>query len=107
MLKQPIFRDERLRRAMASAPCACCGLWHYSQCAHIGGLAQGKGAKLKVPDSHAAALCTVHPDPVAKRMVIGCHEKFDQHQINEESGWEFIAKTYIWLIEDGRLRVVA
>ena len=47
MQKQPIFRSERLRKAVAAAPCACCGIWGYSQAAHIGGLAEGKGGKLK------------------------------------------------------------
>jgi len=103
MLKQPIFRSERLRKAVAAAPCACCGLWGYSQAAHIGGLAEGKGGRLKVPDSHIAALCMIHPNAKGE-LVLGCHDEFDQHRIPPERGWEFIAKTYIWLIEDGRLK---
>lgn len=104
MQKKPIFRSEPLRRAVAQAPCACCGRWGYSQAAHIGGLAQGKGDKLKVPDSHIAALCTVHPgNGIGGALKPGCHEDFDQHRIPAERGWEFIAKTYIWLVENGLL----
>jgi hypothetical protein len=105
MQKREIFRDIRLRKAAAAAPCACCGIWGYSQAAHVGGLAEGKGGKLKVPDSHIAALCTIHPNPRSPdKLTLGCHEDFDQHRIPAERGWEFIAKTYIWLVENGRLR---
>ena len=103
MQKRPIFRSERLRKAVAAAPCACCGIWGFSQAAHIGGLAEGKGGKLKVPDSHIAALCTVHTNGRGT-LVPGCHEDFDQHRVPAERGWEFIAKTYIWLVENERLK---
>jgi len=81
-------------------------VWLYSQAAHVGGLADGKGRGLKVPDSHVAALCAPHPSNKAGILVPGCHADFDEHRIDADRGWEFIAKTYIWLIEDGRLRVV-
>jgi hypothetical protein len=109
MLKQDVFRSERLRQAVAAVPCVCCGLWNYTQAAHIGGLAEGKGGALKVPDSHIASLCTLHPGfgpGGSHQLVSGCHELFDLHQIDAARGWEFIAKTYIWLVENGRLKVV-
>jgi hypothetical protein len=102
--KREIYRDERLRRAIASLACVCCGRHGYTQSAHIGGVAEGKGMRLKVSDSLEAALCTVHPE--GSFLVDGCHEKFDQYKIDNDRGWEFIAKTYVALIEAGLIRVV-
>lgn len=103
LLKTPIYRDEKLRRAIATLPCVCCGRHGYTQAAHIGGVAEGKGMRLKVSDSLEAALCTLHPE--GGHLVAGCHEKFDQYQIDNDRGWEFIAKTYAALIEAGLLKV--
>ena len=106
--KVPIFRNETLLRQVATLPCVCCGIWGYTQAAHIGGLAEGKGGALKVSDSRIAALCTVHPDPrgLGFPLALGCHEQFDQGKIDPSRGVEFIALTYIALIEGGKLKVV-
>ena len=67
-------RSEAYRRAVASLPCAICGVPGYSQCAHSN---SGKGAGIKASDLDSFPLCTVHP--VADgRLVQGCHERFDQ-----------------------------
>ena len=103
LLKQPIYRDDNLRRAIATLPCVCCGRWGSTQAAHIGGVQEGKGMRIKVSDSLEAALCTVHEE--GGKLVEGCHEKFDQYKIDNERGWEFIARTYVALLEAGLLKV--
>ena len=67
-------RSEAYRRAVASLPCAICGLYGYSQCAHSN---SGKGAGIKASDLDSFPLCTVHPGADG-RLVQGCHENFDQ-----------------------------
>jgi hypothetical protein len=106
LLKQPIYRDEKLRMAIATLPCVCCGRWGYTQAAHVGGVQEGKGMRIKVSDTLEAALCTINPSGPGQTLVDGCHEKFDKYQIDNERGWEFIAKTYIALVEAGKLKVV-
>ena len=72
--KDAPVRSEAYRRAVASLPCAICGVPGYSQCAHSN---SGKGAGIKASDLDSFPLCTVHP--VADgRLVQGCHERFDQ-----------------------------
>ncbi len=101
--KQTNYRNPDLLEAVSTIPCVSCFVWHKTQAAHIGGLAEGKGGALKVADSHVAGLCTVHR--VGHHLVDGCHERFDQHKIDGSRAWEFIAKTYIALIESGLLKV--
>ena len=67
-------RSEAYRRAVASLPCAICGVPGYSQCAHSN---SGKGAGIKASDLDSFPLCTVHPGADG-RLVQGCHENFDQ-----------------------------
>ncbi|HUD65620.1 MAG TPA: hypothetical protein VMQ17_13615 [Candidatus Sulfotelmatobacter sp.] len=105
--KQPIFRSEPLRRAVASLHCVCCGIHGWTQCAHIGGLKEGKGRSLKVSDSRVAALCGPHPSPMgpAYPYVPGCHADLDQGRIDSARGPEFVAETYVLLMEQRKLRV--
>ena len=103
LLKKPIYRDDALRRAIAKLPCVCCGRWGHTQAAHIGGVQEGKGMRIKVSDSLEAALCTIHREGGA--LVDGCHEKFDKYQIDNDRGYEFIALTYVALVEAGLLKV--
>jgi len=98
-LKTPIYRNEALLRAVHEIACVCCGAWGYTQAAHVGGVAQGKGRGIKVSDSRIAALCCDRPQKV------GCHTQFDQHKIDQARGPEFIAATYIALIEAGLIVV--
>ena len=71
--KDAPVRSEAYRRAVASLPCAICGVPGYSQAAHAN---QGKGMGMKACDMTCFPLCTVHP--VADgRLVQGCHERFD------------------------------
>ena len=72
--KDAPVRSEAYRRAVASLPCAICGVPGYSQAAHAN---QGKGMGMKACDMTCFPLCTVHP--VADgTLVQGCHERFDQ-----------------------------
>ena len=56
--KDAPVRSEAYRRAVASLPCAICGVPGYSQCAHSN---SGKGAGIKASDLDSFPLCTVHP----------------------------------------------
>ena len=103
-LKEVIYRNEKLRRAVAKLPCVCCGLHGFTQCAHIGGVAEGKGMGIKVPDTDVAALCTLHPNNLGK-LVDGCHEKLDRHEIDPALGPTFIARTFRGLLLEGLLVV--
>jgi hypothetical protein len=104
-LKKPIFRSEPLRRAVADLHCVCCGIHGYTQAAHIGGVGEGKGMGIKVPDSHIAALCGPHMGRGGHGLVPGCHIDFDHRAIDGDRGWEFVAKTYIALVESGAIAV--
>ena len=66
------MRNEKYRRAVASLPCACCGIEGYSQAAHANGIEYGKGTGIKADDSACFPLCSDRPG------VRGCHSLFDQ-----------------------------
>ena len=72
VLKEAPLRSERYRRAVASLPCAYCGIEGYSQHAHEN---DGKGARLKVDDRRAMPLCCSRPG------IEGCHVAFDQYRL--------------------------
>src|SRR3974390_1672224 len=100
------FRSETYRRYIASLPCAHCGLEGYSQAAHVGGLAEGKGGGLKVSDARCIPLCGDRPE------VAGCHTKFDRHErpferLGTANEWgERVAKEIIFqALESGVLVV--
>ncbi len=107
--KRHIYRNERLLRVVALLPCVCCGIYGYTQAAHVGGVKEGKGLALKVPDSQIAALCGPHPSPLGPSYpyMPGCHSDFDEGRIDRTRGPEFTALTYCALIEQGHLRVRA
>ena len=65
-------RSEAYRRAVASLPCAHCGIEGYSQHAHEN---DGKGARMKVDDRRAMPLCCSRPG------IEGCHVAFDQYRL--------------------------
>lgn len=98
------FRSEALRRAIHELPCAECNIVGYSQVAHSNSYRHGKGRGLKASDAATFPLCCDRPG------IQGCHSKFDQYilytraQVENKTD-EFIAKTYIALIESGALRV--
>lgn len=62
-------RSEALRRAVASLPCAICGVYGYSQAAHAN---QGKGAGVKACDLTCFPACGPRPGTQ------GCHAAIDQ-----------------------------
>lgn len=90
------FRSDRLRRAVAELPCVSCGRVGETQAAHGN---QGKGLAIKSSDARLAALC------------FRCHANLDQggkmtkaeRRAFED---EMIAKTYVMLVEAGKLEVV-
>lgn len=71
--KQIQMRSEAYRRAVASLPCAHCGIDGYSQHAHENGPDKAKG--MKVDDRRAMPLCCARPG------VEGCHAAFDQYRL--------------------------
>jgi len=121
--KVEIWRSEQHRRNVATLPCAACGRRNYTQAAHIGALADGKGLGWKVSDSRVASLCTLHPSFLAgarHTLEDGCHEKFDRREwldiegvlydlsdesIYERASWVLLGRTYVLLIEGGLLKV--
>lgn len=66
------LRSEKYRRAVASLPCAHCGIAGYSQHAHEN---DGKGKGQKLDDRRAMPLCCTRPG------IEGCHAAFDQYRL--------------------------
>jgi hypothetical protein len=97
--KQQIWRSEQHRRNVASLPCVVCRREGRTQAAHLGGLADGKGRGLKVPDTHLAALCGDGP------LTRGCHTLFDLHETDWDP-WMLIARTYFMLMERDLIKVM-
>ena len=62
-------RNEKYRRAVASLPCAICGVPGYSQAAHAN---QGKGMGMKACDLTCFPACGPRPG------IQGCHAALDQ-----------------------------
>lgn len=59
-------------KAVAALPCACCGVWGYSQAAHSNRYEDGKGRGIKAHFTKTFPLCCTRPDE------IGCHVRHDQ-----------------------------
>ena len=55
--KEKIYRNENLRRAVASLPCQNCGLEGSTQASHSNQLSDGRGIGHKTSDAMLAALC--------------------------------------------------
>ena len=70
--KQAPVRSEAYRRAVASMPCASCGIEGFSQHAHEN---DGKGKAQKLDDRRAMPLCCTRLDSE------GCHVRFDQYRL--------------------------
>jgi hypothetical protein len=70
--KRALVRDERYRRLVASLPCILCGVEGRSQAAHPN-VGKAKGAK--ADDLLCFPLCADQPG------TLGCHARFDQHQL--------------------------
>ena len=64
--------SEAYRRLVAALPCAHCGIQGYSQAAHPN---TGKAKGAKADDRLCFPLCADRPG------VVGCHFRFDQHQL--------------------------
>lgn len=92
------YRSEKLRRAVASLPCVCCGRQGATQAAHANLSCFGKGMGHKASDAATMALC------------VTCHAELDQGKsMGKLERWhqqmEWIAKTSVALIEAGLLEV--
>lgn len=100
-----MYRDEKLRRAIASLPCAECGLDSGCQHAHANTPPFGKGKGVKAHDWAAFPLCPDGPG------YVGCHSKHDGYmsgltkseRIDHEA--MLIARTFGMLMERGLLTV--
>jgi hypothetical protein len=68
--KEVIHRSPAYRRYVASFPCAMCGIFEFSQCAHENA---GKAKAMKVCDSRSFPLCAPHWGRP------GCHFLFDNY----------------------------
>lgn len=55
--KQVPYRNENLRRAVASLPCQNCGLEGSTQASHSNQLQDGRGIGHKTSDAYTCALC--------------------------------------------------
>lgn len=89
------YRNEKLRRAVASLPCMNCGRQQSTQAAHRN---EGKGMGLKTSDALCAALC------------VDCHRELDQGKtMSKEERRDFWNRAYVKtmqaLIEGGTLKV--
>lgn len=98
------MRSEAYLRAVASLPCARCGVLGYSQAAHANGARWGKGRGIKSSDSATFPLCCNRPG------VQGCHERHDQYldvtkQTRDDAEAHYIAKTLAWFLDTGFLKV--
>lgn len=83
-------RSEAYRRAVASLPCACCGLQGFSQHAHENA---GKGKAVKLDDRRAMPLCADRPG------VRGCHSKFDSYVLLQGGRQAHILQGVKWAAE--------
>ena len=69
--KETPMRSERYRRAVASLPCAYCGIEGYSQAAHLPPEAKG----MKQSDLLTFPLCCTRVG------IPGCHQDYDQYRL--------------------------
>lgn len=97
--KAEIVRSEPYRRLVASLPCASCGIYGYSQHAHLN---EGKGMGLKADDRAGMPLCCARPG------IEGCHVAFDQYRLvpggreaHREAGARWAAETRQTIIDLG------
>lgn len=76
-MREPVEKErplecEAYRRLVAANPCAHCGIEGFSNCAHPNN-DKAKGAK--ADDRFTFPLCVDRPG------IVGCHFRFDQHQL--------------------------
>ena len=70
-----VYGSPARRKWVALQPCAACGVWGFSQGAHVegpDGTGRKKGYKTIAP------LCTVRPDLGGRALHPGCHHLFDE-----------------------------
>ena len=97
-LKQPTYRSEAWRRAVASLPCVICLREGQSQAAHVNHI--GKGMQMKAPDCWVFPAC---PE---------CHREFDTgksytKQERRELAERWVLLTVQALASSGKLKVAA
>jgi len=81
--KEVPYRNEKLRRAVASLPCQNCGLEGSTQASHSNQLQDGRGISHKTSDAMLAALCN------------RCHYEIDYGKdLNREEKREIWDKAY-------------
>lgn len=77
--KECVVESESYRRLVAQLPCLWCGIYGYSQHAHLN---LGKGLNLKTDDRTGFPLCCSRPG------IEGCHVAYDQYRLLEVGGRE-------------------
>jgi len=91
------WRSEKHRRNVAALPCACCGRWGLSQCAHVN---FGKMLGRKASDSLTFPLCADEPGR------IGCHRLHDSGGMPKKRRWlmewNYVDATRAELIQRGQ-----
>jgi hypothetical protein len=92
------MRSVRLLDAVRQLNCVCCGR-EGVQAAHSNLLEHGKGRGIKASDAAIMALCPA------------CHADLDAgsaltKERKKQLQYEFISKTYIFLVESGRLGIL-
>ena len=97
------YRNPKLLKAVASLPCATCGIEGASQAAHANSPVFGKGMGIKAHDWATFPLCHAGTN--------GCHEKHDQRMVHLtkieriEYERELILKTHAQMFELGMIEV--
>jgi hypothetical protein len=94
------YRNEKLRRAVASLPCQAedCGIEGQTQASHSNQLRDGKGMGIKAHDYRLAALC------------VTCHHNIDQgrdlSRSERQARWDEAHRRTIGLLFERGLVVV-
>lgn len=96
------YRDPDLLAAVRTIHCVNCGIQGRTQAAHSNLLEHGKGRSIKAKDSAIMALCDCGANQ--------CHFELDSGKNMSKAErraftYEMIAKTYMALIEQGKLVV--
>ena len=104
VVKESVVRSVAYRRAVASLPCAACGVVGWSQHAHENGAGKGKG--VKVCDLRAMPLCCTRPG------LEGCHVAFDNYRLlpggrdaHRAAGERWAAETRATVLTPGFLSI--
>lgn len=92
--KENHVRSEEYRRLVAAMPCKACGIWGYSQAAHV----PPEGKAIKQDDREIFPMCCTRPG------ITGCHVDFDQYRMFPRSKAVMVAQAWA---ADTRRQIIA